>query len=184
MRRFFFRLASSILPGELAQRVLELFHGSVLAFKLLLERGRVAVVLLFSEERLLGKVILAHLHGEHGLLFPVLRLPLVLQHLALELFLISDGHGYLLLGFQKLLVHVHEELVQHLLRVFRLADQRVDVRFEDCAYSVENPHGFLLSGFCAVRGEDAVVLRDRQPDGVQGTLELLQADPICFQCIE
>ena len=42
---------------------------------------------------------------------------LVLQRLALELLLVGDGHGDLLLGLEELLVHVHDQLVEHLLGI-------------------------------------------------------------------
>ena len=54
--------------------------------------------------------------------------------------LVGDGGGHLLLGLRQLIAHVHEDLVQHLLRILGLRDQVIDVGLEQRRDAVENTH--------------------------------------------
>ncbi len=60
--------------------------------------------------------------------------------LLLEALLIGDGHGDLLFGRDELLLHVQDQLVEDLLRILGLADEVVDVGFEQRPDAIENAH--------------------------------------------
>ena len=127
MSMFFLREAFVDLVLELPEGDLELLDRLLLGLPLGLELAGVALVLLLADEGLLGEVVPVGADGEHGLLLPVLGQALVLGGLALELLLVGDGHGDGFLGFDHLLVHVEDELIEHLLGILGLADEVVDI---------------------------------------------------------
>ena len=57
-----------------------------------------------------------------------------------EALLVGDRGGHLLLGLRELRAHVHENLVQHLLRILGGGDEVVDVRTQQRRKSVEDTH--------------------------------------------
>src|SRR5262249_2295471 len=81
------------------------------------------------------------------LALPLLRLRDLLVPLLLEALLVADRHGDLLLRLDELVLHVDEDLVEHLLRVFGLRDQIVQVRPDQRAQPRKDPHDSLFS-FC------------------------------------
>ena len=134
------------LVVELAERELEL-----LGLRLVLEPGLVQLlgaleVLVVADQRLLGEVVAALLHREHRPALPVLRLLLHRLGVGLELLLVRDGGGHLLLGLGQLGLHVQDQLVQHLLRVLGPGDQVVDVRPHHRGQTIEDSHGLTFPG--------------------------------------
>jgi hypothetical protein len=93
---------------------------------------------------LLGQIITLLLDREHRPTLPLLGLLFLLLNLGLEFLLVGDGGGNLLLGLGQLTAHVANQLVEHLLRVFRLIDEVVDVRFEQSRQAIEDPHNRSL----------------------------------------
>ena len=81
---------------------------------------------------LLGQLVVAGLHRQHRLALPFFGLDELLIPLLLQAFLIPDGDSDLLLGLDQLRLHVDEDLVEHLLGVFGLRDQVVEVRLDQC----------------------------------------------------
>ena len=77
-----------------------------------------------------ASVVVAGVYGQHGLALPVLALRGLLVPLLLQALLIADGDRDLLLGLDELGLHVDEDLVEHLLGVFCLRDQIVQVRLQ------------------------------------------------------
>ncbi len=61
-----------------------------------------------------------------------------------EALLIGDGDRHLFLRLDQLLIHVDDDLVQHLLRVFGLVDQIVDVALEQLRETAEESHFRVL----------------------------------------
>ena len=128
------------LVVELPERELEL-----LGLRLVLEPGLVQLlraleVLVVAEQRLLGEVVAPLLHREHRAALPVFGLPLHAFGIGLELFLVRDGGGHLLLGLGELTLHVDDQLVQHLLRVFGPGDQVVEVGPDHRGQAIEDSH--------------------------------------------
>jgi hypothetical protein len=62
------------------------------------------------------------------------------SHCFFQALLVRDRDRHLLLRLDKLVLHVDDDLVQHLLRVFRLGDQIVQVRFDERAEPRKNSH--------------------------------------------
>src|ERR1019366_9053781 len=54
--------------------------------------------------------------------------------------LVGDRAGHLLLGLRKLVAHVDQDLVQHLLRILRPGDEVVDVGLEQRGDAIEYAH--------------------------------------------
>jgi hypothetical protein len=71
-------------------------------------------------------------------------------HLLLELLreplLVGDRRSDLLLRLDELVVHVQNDLVQHLLRVFGFADEIVQVRFDELGEAAEDAHDQAFLG--------------------------------------
>jgi hypothetical protein len=97
-------------------------------------------MLLLADEGLFGQVVPTLLHSQHGPMFPVPGLLDLIIQLGPELPLIGDGRGHLPLGLGQLVPHVQDDLIQHLLRVFRPGDQIVDIRFEQGREFRKDPH--------------------------------------------
>src|SRR5207247_220438 len=98
-------------------------------------------VLVVPQQRLLRQVVAPLLHRQHPALLPVLGALLLLLDLGREPLLVRDGARHLLLGLRQLTPHVHDQLVQHLLRVLRARDQVADVRPDQRGETVKDPHG-------------------------------------------
>jgi hypothetical protein len=92
-------------------------------------------VLGLAAERRLGQAVVTGAHGEHRLALPLGRLGSLLLVLLLDALLVGNRDRDLLLGLDQLRLHVDEDLVEHLLRVFGLVDQLVDVRADERAKS-------------------------------------------------
>src|SRR5690606_26688407 len=115
------------LVVQLAQRALELLRLHRLALPGLLEGSGALCVLLLPQQSLAGEVVAAFAHGEHGAVLPLGGLLSLLLDLRLELALVGDRDGDLLLGARELLAHVDDHLVEDLLRVLTARDRVVDV---------------------------------------------------------
>jgi hypothetical protein len=96
----------------------------------LLERLGVREVLAMADQRLLGEVIPAFLDREHRAPLPVLGLLELAVGLVTQPLLVGDRARDLLLRPHELRAHVDDDLVEHLLGVFRRGDEVVDVRAE------------------------------------------------------
>ena len=134
------RLASSILSLRSAQRLLELIDGRLLLRPLLLEGRGELVVLALARERLLGELLVARRERPSS---PCAPTPAPLPHscvvLLREALLVGDRRGDLLLRLDELVVHVENDLVQHLLGIFRAADEVVQVALMSCARRLKIP---------------------------------------------
>src|SRR6185503_6990456 len=61
----------------------------------------------------------------------------------------GDGSGHLLLRLHQLLPHVDDDLIQHLLGVFRRGDQIIDVRLQKRCETIEDTHAQRSSRYAA-----------------------------------
>src|SRR5690606_29457317 len=129
------------LVVELAQRVLQLLRLGRLAPPGLLQCGSPLGVLLLPQQRLTGEVVSALPNGEDGTALPFLGLPALLLDLRLELALIRDRDGDLLLRAGELLAHVEDHLVEDLLRVLTARDRVVEVGANEQGQSLQDAHG-------------------------------------------
>ena len=100
-----------------------------------------------ADEGLLGEIVAAFLNGQHGATLPVLRLLVLRVGLVAQALLVGDGHGHLLLCLGELASHLLENLRQHLLGIFGLGDEVVDVALEERGESIENAHGQRASRY-------------------------------------
>src|SRR5690606_28063993 len=123
-----------------AQSQLELVNGSLLLLPLLAVLGDHAVVLFLARQRLAGQGVVASTNGQHGFLFPLRRLLRRTVHLTRQALFISDGSSHLLFCRRQLFTHVDDELVQHLLGIFRRADERIDVRLDESSEASKQSH--------------------------------------------
>jgi hypothetical protein len=98
-------------------------------------------VLLPAQQRLPRQVVAPLLHRQHGPLLPVVRLPELGVRLVAQPLLVGDGRRHLLLGARQLVAHVQQDLVQHLLGVFRRGDEVVEVGLDEGGEAVEDAHG-------------------------------------------
>src|SRR5690606_32933832 len=92
-------------------------------------------------QRLTGEVVSALPNGEDGTALPFLGLPALLLDLRLELALIRDRDGDLLLRAGELLSHVEDHLVEDLLRVLTARDRVVEVGVNEQGQSLQDAHG-------------------------------------------
>ena len=69
-----------------------------------------------------------HLHGHFGAANPLLLVVLALLQFLGQHVLVGDGNGDLRLHLEQLVLHVQDYLLDHLLRVFGLVHQVVEVR--------------------------------------------------------
>src|SRR5690606_24942346 len=129
------------LVVQLAQRALELLGLHRLALPGLLEGSGALGVLLLPQQRLAGEVVPAFAHGEHGAVLPLGGLLPLLLDLRLELALVGDRDGDLLLGARELLAHVDDHLVEDLLRVLAARDRVVDVGADEQRQTLQDAHG-------------------------------------------
>ncbi len=121
-----------------------------LVFELLGKALRDACVAQGSAEGLARHVVPAFAYGKRCLLLPGRDSRIVLGFLAFEKVLIGDRDGDLRLDLQKLVLHIKDELLQHLLGILSLVDQVVDIRseesgnaFHEC-HEVCAPFGYML----------------------------------------
>ena len=135
---------------QLAQRALELLHLRSLSSPGLVESASPFFVLLLPHQRLLRQVVPTLLHGQHGAVLPLTHLLVLGVERRTELPLIRDGHRHFPLGLRELVPHVQNDLVQHLLGIFRPGDEIVDVRLDDRRQLRKNAHGIspLLPNRC------------------------------------
>ena len=75
----------------------------------------------------------------------------VLGGLLFQQVLIGDRNGDLSLYLQQLVLHIEDELFEHLLRVFRLVDQIVEVGAEKSGDAFHECHGLYPFVHAAVR---------------------------------
>ena len=116
-----------VLGLELPQLVLQLGHGLGLHAKLLAVDGRVFLVVPLAAKRLAREVILAGGDGSLRLAAPFLGQLLGLGGVELELLLLRDHGRDLGASHRDAFLHVAQDLIDHLLRVFGAVDQIVDV---------------------------------------------------------
>jgi hypothetical protein len=128
------------LRVEELERRLELVDRLLLLLPLILERGGELVVLLLAAEGLLGEDVVAGLDREHRASLPLGGVRGLLLGLLREALLVGDRDGDLLLRLDQLVGHVDDDLVQHLLGVFRAADEVVQVRFDEGREAREDAH--------------------------------------------
>jgi hypothetical protein len=136
------------LVVERAQLLLELVDGIFLQLGLLAELGELAVVLGLALEGLLGQVFVAGAHCQHGLAFPLLPQIGLLVALLFQTLLVGNRDCHLLFRLDELVLHVEDDLVQHLLRILGLGDDVVDVGLEQRSDARKDSHGGFL---CLVR---------------------------------
>ena len=112
---------------ELAQRGLQVLDLGFLVFDLLREAGAHLAIAFHAEQGGAGQVVLLLVDGEFGLAHPFLHFVVVLLFLFFEQVLIGDGDRDLRFDLQKLVLHVEDDLLDHLFRVLGLVDQVVEV---------------------------------------------------------
>ena len=135
----------SALIGELLRET----GGHLLMAELLAQRGSREVILLAR-----------HGHGRFAL--PVAGGFLMLRLLLLEQVLVGQRNGHLRLHLQKLVLHIEDELAQHLLRVLGAIDQIVEVGAKQSCNSLKQCHDvtpLLFDAFCASSPAEARPLR-------------------------
>src|SRR5690606_26327899 len=144
--RFFYFLL------QRTERLFQLFYGLVLSLPLLLEALRVFLAGLLLENRLLRhpfemsralRLLLCGPDGKYCLALPFLGLIQQLRHLPFEFFLVGNGASDAPFALDELRVHVQDNLAEHLLRIFCLANELIYVRAEHSLNSVEKPHDIL-----------------------------------------
>ena len=121
------RGAQRVGLGALIAELLGEAGGHLLVADLLAQRGAREIVLLAGD-------------GQRRLALPVAGGFLVLCLLLFEQVLVGERDGDLRLHLQKLVLHIENELAQHLLRVFRAVDQIVEVGAEQSCNSFQQCH--------------------------------------------
>ena len=86
-------------------------------------------------ERGTSKIVLLASDGERCLTLPVAGGLLMLRLLLFEKVLVGERDGHLRLYLQKLVLHIQDELTQHLLRIFRAVDHIVQVGAKQSLFS-------------------------------------------------
>jgi len=114
---------------ELTKRSFELLGLLSLGGPGLLNGSGPLGVLLLPDKSLLGQVVSAFLHRQHGPVLPIPGLFDFVVQLRPELSFVGDGCRHLPLGLGQLVPHIQNDLIQHLLGVLRPSNQIVDVRF-------------------------------------------------------
>jgi hypothetical protein len=100
---------------------------SFLVFELLREvRAQVAITL-DAKQSGAGQVVLLLVDGELGLAHPFLDLVVVFEFLLFEQVLVGNGDGDLRFDLQELVVHVEDDLLDHLFGLLSFVDQVVEV---------------------------------------------------------
>jgi hypothetical protein len=112
---------------EIAQRRLQILDLGFLIFELLREvRAQVAITF-DAEQSGAGQVVLLFVDGELGLAHPFLDFVVVFEFLFFEQMLVGDGDGDLRFDLQELVVHVEDDLLDHLFGLLSFVDQVVEV---------------------------------------------------------
>src|ERR1051325_4933 len=125
---------------QLAQRQLELLGLLAMLDPRLVQLHRALRVLVVPQQRLLGEVVAPLLHRQHRPALPILGALFLCVHLRREALFVRDGRRHLLFCLRQLTAHVHDQLVQHLLRVLGTIDQVVDVRPDQRRETVKDSH--------------------------------------------
>ena len=97
-------------------------------------------MLLLAEQRLLRELVVAGADRDHRAALPLGGVRHLLLELLREALLVGDRDRDLLLRLDELVVHVEDDLVQHLLRVFGLADEVVQVALDELSEAPEDAH--------------------------------------------
>src|SRR6266536_4074064 len=127
-----FGLGLGELLLKLAQSGLEIFHLSFLIADLLRETSGQLTIALHAMQRGAGQVVFFFADSELGLAHPFGGFLFVFFLLFFEKVLVGDGDRHLRLHLQELVLHVEDDLLDHLFRVFGLVNQVVDVRADQC----------------------------------------------------
>src|SRR5712692_1264740 len=125
---------------QLAERQLELLGFLAVLHPRLVQLHCALRVLVVPQQRLLRQIVPPFLHGEHGPALPVLGALLFLVDLRRQALLVRDGRRHLLLRLRQLIAHIHDQLVQHLLRILGAGDQVADVRPDQRRQTVKDSH--------------------------------------------
>jgi hypothetical protein len=128
------------LVVELAQRFLQALGLGGLLLPGVGEMNGALGVLLLPHERLLGQIVAALAHRQHGAMLPVAGQLLLFFHLRLELPLIRDGDGDFGLRLLQLIAHIEKNLVEHLLRILSLRDRIIYVRPDQSRKLIPDTH--------------------------------------------
>ena len=96
---------------------------------------------LATKERLLGEIITTFVDGQHGAPVPIVGQLELGVGLILQPLFIGNGGGNLLLGFGQLVAHVDDDLIEHLLGVFRRGDEVIQIRLDQRRKAIEDAHG-------------------------------------------
>jgi hypothetical protein len=172
------------LVVEEAERLLQLVDGGLLLGPLIFQGRGELVVLALSGEGFLGQRLVARAKSHHRAPLPLLRVRDLLVELFGESFLVGDGCGDLLFRLDELIVHVQDDLIEHLLGIFRAADQVVEVALDELRQAAENSHAFLFNLSSEMRleaasgdlGDEGKLLRQRDVDLVEGGLDLVEVE--------
>ena len=149
IRMFFLRFASSILSLSVRSWSFSLSTACFCSSHCLPNSACWLSCSSLRAQRLLGQDVVAGAHRHHRLALPLLRQLDLLVPLLLQALLVGDRDRDLLLRLDQLVLHLEHDLVQHLLRVFRLADEIVEVRFDERA---EPARRFPWCCPCGLRG--------------------------------
>ena len=103
------------------------------------------VVVALAAQRLPREVVLALRDGEFRLAVPLGRHARGLVVVHLQFFFLRDHRRDLPARHVHLVVHLADQLIQHLLRVFGMVDHVVDVGAHQPRHPVENTHPISFS---------------------------------------
>jgi hypothetical protein len=132
-QRLALRLGLGELLFELAERRLERRHLRALIGDLLPEAVHRPLAGFLTLQRRTGQVVLAAIDRQLRLAQPLGGLLVVFLLFLLEHVLIRDGNRDLCLDLQQLILHIENDLLDHLRRVLRLVDEIVQVRLHERA---------------------------------------------------
>ena len=112
---------------QLMQGRLQIFHLRLLIGNLLPEALPHLPVAHRTLDRDARQVVLLLVHGHLRLAHPLRGLLFVLLMFLLQHVLVGDGDGHLRFHLQQLVLHIEDDLLDHLFRIFGLVDQIVQV---------------------------------------------------------
>ncbi len=112
---------------EIAQSGLQILNLGFLVFELLCEvRAQVAITF-DAEQSGAGQVVLLFIDGKLGFAHPFLGFVVIFEFPFFQQMLVGDGDGDLRFDLQELVVHVEDDLFDHLFRLLGFVDQVVEV---------------------------------------------------------
>ena len=122
---------------QFAQGGLQVLDLGFLVFNLLREVGGHLTIAFDAKQGGAREIVVFLVNGELGFAHPFLHFFVVLHFLFFEQVLVGDGDCDLRFDLQELVLHVEDDLLDHLFRFFRLVDQIVQVGPDQSGYAFE-----------------------------------------------